>query len=70
MNSVVSVLFSLVLLAVLVILAWSKDGGLDTGDPAPDFRLQGSDGRTYSLSQFCGKKGVVVSWFPKAFTSG
>ena len=25
------------------------------GDKAPDFTLQGSDGQTYSLSQFAGK---------------
>jgi len=70
MSTVFSVLFSLVLLSALVILAWSQDGELDTGDLAPDFRLQGSDGKTYSLSQFRGKKGVVVAWFPKAFTGG
>jgi len=40
------------------------------GDPAPDFKLIGSDGKTYQLSQFRGKKGVVVAWFPKAFTGG
>lgn len=40
------------------------------GDPAPDFSLQGSDGKTYKLSDFKGKKAVVVAWFPKAFTGG
>jgi peroxiredoxin Q/BCP len=40
------------------------------GDKAPDFTLQGSDGQTYSLSQFAGKKAVVIAWFPKAFTGG
>lgn len=40
------------------------------GDPAPDFSLQGSDGKTYKLSDFKGKKPVVVAWFPKAFTGG
>lgn len=43
---------------------------LKVGDPAPDFTLQGSDGKTYSLSDFKGKQAVVVAWFPKAFTSG
>lgn len=43
---------------------------LTVGDPAPDFTLQGSDGKTYTLSDFKGKKAVVVAWFPKAFTSG
>lgn len=40
------------------------------GDKAPDFTLQGSDGKTYKLSDFQGKKPVVIAWFPKAFTGG
>ena len=40
------------------------------GDVAPDFSLKGSDGKTYRLSDFRGKRPVVVAWFPKAFTGG
>jgi peroxiredoxin Q/BCP len=40
------------------------------GDPAPPFSLEGSDGKTYSLDQFKGKRAVVIAWFPKAFTGG
>jgi peroxiredoxin Q/BCP len=43
---------------------------LKAGDMAPDFTLQASDGKTYKLSDFRGKKAVVVAWFPKAFTQG
>jgi peroxiredoxin Q/BCP len=43
---------------------------LKEGDPAPHFKLKGSDGKTYSLSDFKGKKPVVIAWFPKAFTPG
>ena len=43
---------------------------LKVGDQAPDFSLQASDGKTYKLSDYKGKKTVVVAWFPKAFTSG
>ena len=43
---------------------------LKIGDVAPDFSLTGSDGKTYKLSEFKGKKAVVVAWFPKAFTGG
>jgi peroxiredoxin Q/BCP len=43
---------------------------LKVGDNAPDFSLQASDGKTYKLSDFKGKKAVVVAWFPKAFTQG
>ena len=42
---------------------------LKVGDPAPDFTLPGSDGKTYSLSQLKGKT-VVLAWFPMAFTGG
>jgi peroxiredoxin Q/BCP len=43
---------------------------LKVGDPAPDFALQGSDGKTYKLSDFKGKQAVVLAWFPAAFTQG
>jgi peroxiredoxin Q/BCP len=43
---------------------------LKVGDQAPDFSLPASDGKTYKLADFKGKKAVVVAWFPKAFTSG
>ncbi len=42
----------------------------DVGDAAPPFSLVGSDGKTYELAEFAGKKAVVVAWFPKAFTGG
>jgi peroxiredoxin len=44
--------------------------GLKPGDQAPAFSLPGSDGKTYSLADFKGKKAVVLAWFPKAFTGG
>jgi len=45
------------------------DDALKVGDPAPDFTLPGSDGKTHSLSELKGKH-VVLAWFPKAFTGG
>ena len=41
----------------------------EAGDPAPEFALPGSDGRTYRLSELRGRT-VVLAWFPKAFTGG
>jgi peroxiredoxin len=44
-------------------------GEVQRGDPAPDFALTGSDGRTYRLRELAGQP-VVIAWFPKAFTGG
>ncbi|MCX2801945.1 peroxiredoxin family protein [Microbulbifer thermotolerans] len=43
---------------------------LEVGDPAPNFSLQASDGKSYSLADFKDKKAVVIAWYPKAFTKG
>ena len=50
--------------------AGAADDELKVGDKAPDFSLTGTDGRTYSLADFRGKKAVVLAWFPKADTPG
>jgi thioredoxin-dependent peroxiredoxin len=51
------------------LFANSARAELEVGDPAPDFELPGSDGKTYKLSDLKGTA-VVVAWFPKAFTGG
>jgi len=44
---------------------------LKRGDPAPDFTLPGSDGRTYHLKDLVERgETIVIAWFPKAFTGG
>ena len=48
----------------------ARQAALKIGDQAPPFSLVGSDGRTYSLSDYAGKQVVVLAWFAKAFTSG
>ena len=45
-------------------------GPLRVGDKAPDFKLMGTDGKEYTLSQFRGKSAVVIAWYPKALTAG
>lgn len=63
-------LLTLGLAAVLTMGAMAQTTELKVGDAAPDFTLPASDGKTYKLSDFKGKKAVVLAWFPKAFTGG
>ncbi len=58
------------LLAGVMTMMSAMAADLKVGDPAPNFELKGSDGKTYKLSEFKGKQPVVVAWFPKAFTPG
>jgi peroxiredoxin len=41
---------------------------LASGSPAPDFKLKSHDGKEVSLSQFRGRKNVLLAFFPLAFT--
>ena len=41
-----------------------------SGTRPPTSRSRASDGKTYKLADFKGKKAVVIAWFPKAFTGG
>ena len=42
----------------------------EVGELAPEFEMVGSDGETYKLSNFRGKRAVILAWYPKAFTGG
>jgi len=57
------------LLALLTLIVAPLHAEVKTGDQAPDFALQGSDGKVHKLSDYQGKV-VIVAWFPKAFTGG
>ena len=43
---------------------------LKAGDEAPDFTLPSTTGKPVKLSDFRGKKNVVLAFFPAAFTGG
>jgi len=60
------------LFAAGTLMAQTPSGptALKVGDMAPDFSLQGTDGKLHKLSDYRGKTNVVVAWFPKAFTQG
>ncbi|HEX8752091.1 MAG TPA: peroxiredoxin [Solirubrobacterales bacterium] len=40
---------------------------VDAGDPAPDFELPGTGGRTYRLADYRGRK-VILAFYPGDFT--
>ena len=68
-------LISVVLLAVLGGVALAQQATppkthLKVGDPAPDFTLRATDGKTYKLSDFKGKKNIVLAIYVLAFTGG
>jgi len=60
----------LALLGVLLASGAVRAADLAPGAKAPDFSLPGSDGREHRLADYAGKQGVVLAWFPKAFTPG
>jgi cytochrome oxidase Cu insertion factor (SCO1/SenC/PrrC family) len=68
-------LMSLLLLAVCSVVALAQQPTppkthLKVGDAAPDFTLRATDGKSYKLSDFKGKKNVVLAIYVLAFTGG
>jgi peroxiredoxin len=47
---------------------WASATELKVGDPAPDFTLRDLAGEKVSLSSFRGKRNVVISFVPAAWT--
>ena len=47
-----------------------RNSSVKVGDQAPDFALTDQDGSTVKMSDFRGKKNVVLAFYIKAFTSG
>jgi len=69
MQTRLRVIAGAVLLAVASTLA-AQTGPLKVGDKAPDFTLPDQNGNKVSLSQFLGKKNVVLAFYVLAFTGG
>ncbi len=68
-------LMSVVLLAVVSLVVLAQQAPpvkthLKVGDAAPEFTLRATDGKTYKLSDFKGKKNVVLAIYVLAFTGG
>jgi peroxiredoxin Q/BCP len=56
------------------ILAWAPLAAAaaipEIGLPIPDFEFRGVDDQVYRRADYVGERGVVIAWFPKAFTPG
>jgi cytochrome oxidase Cu insertion factor (SCO1/SenC/PrrC family) len=75
-------LFAFLVLTILAVTAFAQQPvqpapqppppktHLKVGQPAPDFTLRATDGKTYKLSDFRGKKNVVLAAYVLAFTGG
>jgi peroxiredoxin Q/BCP len=68
----IAALLSLPLLSLFIAGAITTTAHAEpkVGDDAPDFTMQGTDGKTHKLSDYKGKQAVVLAWFPKAKTPG
>ena len=68
-SATIAALFGLAAASSLAQDAAAED--LAVGQAAPSFSLAGSDGASHSLEALLeANRGVVLAWFPKAFTPG
>ncbi len=68
-------LLALMLLLTFVLVAAAQQPAppkthLKAGDAAPDFSLTDTNGKPLKLSDFKGKKNVVLAFYVLAFTGG
>jgi peroxiredoxin len=67
--------FSFCLMLTMILVAIAQQAAppktnLKVGDPAPDFTLPSTTGEKVKLSDFKGKKNVVLAFYVLAFTGG
>jgi thioredoxin-dependent peroxiredoxin len=70
MKKGVFVVLGLVVLALAWLLKSQAATPLKEGEPAPDFALPDQNGSMVKLSDFHGKRTVVLAFYIKAFTPG
>jgi peroxiredoxin Q/BCP len=68
MSTIRAVSRTLVLSALAVLVLASAAAAIDVGQKAPDFTLNGTDGKPVKLSDLTAKGPVVIYTFIAAFT--
>jgi cytochrome oxidase Cu insertion factor (SCO1/SenC/PrrC family) len=63
-------LVAIALVLLCLLFALNSKAQLKVGDRAPDFALQDQKGQTIKLSDFLGKKSVVLAFYIRASTPG
>ena len=63
-------LLAVLLSGAVLSMSGSANAEIKVGDDVPDFKMVGSDGKTYSNKDFKSKQAFVIAWYPKAFTGG
>ena len=71
----VSILVVIVMTAILIAAVSGEEAvttpnTLKVGMIAPDFTLKDEEGTDRSLSDYLGKKSIVLAFYPKDFTGG
>lgn len=61
---------SLLFISIILISCGGLAENISIGEEAPNFTLKGSDGNSYSLTDYTGISPVVVYFYPKANTPG
>jgi cytochrome oxidase Cu insertion factor (SCO1/SenC/PrrC family) len=64
------ILIGISLVCMFAIAAFPQAAHLKVGMPAPDFTLNDTAGKPIKLSDFKGKKSVVLAFYVLAFTGG
>ena len=57
-------------LAVVALALSAQGADLKVGDKVPDFSLPDQNGNTVKLSDYLGKKNLVLAFYVLAFTNG
>ena len=63
-------LATIALVVLCLLFSLTSKAQLKVGDRAPDFVLQDQKGQTVALSDYLGKKSVVLAFYIKASTPG